>query len=475
MNKFRVVFIFLLLAILSVELFFYLSPTKKRVILTDTGFLPASINLRPGDSVIFSTKIEDDFWPASNLHPTHAIYSDFDPGKALSRDSKWEFTFTKPGKWEFHDHLYPQFEGVVNVAGKQKDYCKDVEDGPVKISCWEQEIEEELEKEGVGAAFEVVEDLYLTEPDFSIGCHQTAHIIGEKAYDLYSTNKDVVVSEKANYCGFGFYHGFMEELLRKTGNLDGAREFCHYVDEQLAKTASSVGLACFHGIGHGAVDSHDGRYWGDADAMAKPALELCQKVSGTDDEFYRCASGVFNGIALFYISGDYGLVLDQKDPLALCHRQPTAYQEACYGNFNVVLMWIAEGDFVKAASYFDQIPVKEEIPQAMEYLGNVYAIDLLQKDNFQKEAGECQSFENTLRINCIEGVVGGLIEHGQPGIEYEKALFFCRTFQNQQDYGVCLEHMIGIASHRYSEDKIKSICQQLAENEQWACREKSLL
>src|SRR3989338_5217618 len=49
------------------------------VVLSKDGFVPKELNISLGDTVVFSTQLGQAFWPASDLHPTHGIYPDFDP------------------------------------------------------------------------------------------------------------------------------------------------------------------------------------------------------------------------------------------------------------------------------------------------------------------------------------------------------------------------------------------------------------
>ena len=79
-------------------------------------FEPASVDLKVGDIVIFKNNSDGDFWPASNDHPTHTLYSEFDAKQPISPGGKFQFKFEKAGSWGFHDHLHPQFRGVINVA-----------------------------------------------------------------------------------------------------------------------------------------------------------------------------------------------------------------------------------------------------------------------------------------------------------------------------------------------------------------------
>jgi plastocyanin len=85
------------------------------VTLTDEGFKPSQIRIRTGTSVTFSTTRDSQFWPASNVHPSHDIYPAFDPGRPLSPDESWSFTFNDTGSWGFHDHVRSYFTGSIYV------------------------------------------------------------------------------------------------------------------------------------------------------------------------------------------------------------------------------------------------------------------------------------------------------------------------------------------------------------------------
>lgn len=79
------------------------------------GFTPDPITVSKGQEVCWVNKDTDGRWPASNIHPTHEIYSEFDPKKPVVVGETWCFTFDKPGIWKYHDHLLPEFVGTVNV------------------------------------------------------------------------------------------------------------------------------------------------------------------------------------------------------------------------------------------------------------------------------------------------------------------------------------------------------------------------
>ncbi|MBP7114547.1 MAG: cupredoxin domain-containing protein [Candidatus Peribacteraceae bacterium] len=80
-----------------------------------SGFDPETLTVKTGTKVCFVNEDPEARWPASNIHPTHEIYSEFDPATPVPSGETWCFTFDKPGIWQFHDHLYPEFTGRITV------------------------------------------------------------------------------------------------------------------------------------------------------------------------------------------------------------------------------------------------------------------------------------------------------------------------------------------------------------------------
>lgn len=95
------------------------------VTMTQEGYYPRDFTILQNDTVVFKNTGNVSQWPASNIHPTHNIYPEFDPKKPISPGSSWRFTFKKAGKWRYHDHLLPAVTGTVIVKedahGKEPD------------------------------------------------------------------------------------------------------------------------------------------------------------------------------------------------------------------------------------------------------------------------------------------------------------------------------------------------------------------
>lgn len=86
------------------------------VTLTPDGFTPDKLIVKKGMEVKFVTTRGQFFWPASDVHPTHELYKEFDPTEPVDPQKSWSFVFDKPGVWKYHDHISPYFTGVIQVT-----------------------------------------------------------------------------------------------------------------------------------------------------------------------------------------------------------------------------------------------------------------------------------------------------------------------------------------------------------------------
>lgn len=84
--------------------------------MTREGFDPQHLIVKKGTRVTFVSAGEVGHWPASDLHPSHSIYSDFDPKKVVPAGESWSFTFDKTGEWGMHDHVAPYIVGSIRVV-----------------------------------------------------------------------------------------------------------------------------------------------------------------------------------------------------------------------------------------------------------------------------------------------------------------------------------------------------------------------
>jgi plastocyanin len=86
------------------------------ITISNDGFVPSSLKVKKGTSVRFINKTSQWHWPASDLHPSHSIYPEFDPKNPIGPGQEWSFIFDKVGTWNFHDHLSPLMMGTITVT-----------------------------------------------------------------------------------------------------------------------------------------------------------------------------------------------------------------------------------------------------------------------------------------------------------------------------------------------------------------------
>jgi plastocyanin len=85
------------------------------IMMNNSAYAPDKVTIKKGDTVKFVNAASEDRWPASNIHPTHQIYPEFDPKRPVGPGQSWSFTFDKVGAWRCHDHLDPSISCTITV------------------------------------------------------------------------------------------------------------------------------------------------------------------------------------------------------------------------------------------------------------------------------------------------------------------------------------------------------------------------
>lgn len=88
---------------------------ENTIFYTNSGYSPGEITIETGTTVTFVNQSDLPMWTASNPHPVHTDYAEFDHRRGVGRSETYEFTFTEPGTFEYHNHLSPQHKGMVMV------------------------------------------------------------------------------------------------------------------------------------------------------------------------------------------------------------------------------------------------------------------------------------------------------------------------------------------------------------------------
>lgn len=479
LNKKTYFFSFFLFLIILIELIVlnknsYFAQNKNySVVLTENGFNPQELHIKKGDSITFTTNRNKSFWPASDLHPTHTIYPEFDPQQSIEPGKNWVFTFQKTGKWGFHDHLASLYKGKVIVSGGKVNSeipCQN-ESINEKSKCWEKQLETTIKTQGLQAAFDLYANLFSSEPDFAENCHNYTHELGEASYLNFASNQDFPVTPQTAYCSYGFFHGFIEAMMQKDGSLKDAEKMCQYIDDKLRRQTDTLG-ACYHGIGHGVTDGSDPRTHGDPLAIIKPGLELCDQVGKDEYDHKICGTGVFNALAIMYTDPKYKLNLNRDDPFWACRQQSKNYfQHACYDDFKTLIMAITNNDFLKAARFIEEIKEDNYAKDAIDNLATYYVYYLLKNNTYSDPINKCHSLQQRLQVSCIRGLGAGFMTAGIPDQEYIRALEVCKSpLINEEESNGCYQRVIRLIQLRYDPEKYKAICQTINDKYKKYCQ-----
>lgn len=108
----------ILLATLYLVLFSTFARASTQVIIqmSQEGFEPDKITIPQNSTVKFINTDKVARWPASNIHPTHEVYPQFDPKEPIQPGDSWTFKFRRSGTFKYHDHLLPHQRGEIIVT-----------------------------------------------------------------------------------------------------------------------------------------------------------------------------------------------------------------------------------------------------------------------------------------------------------------------------------------------------------------------
>ena len=435
---------------------------------TPTGFVPQKVLVKKGDAVVFVNESSKEIQPASDFHPTHGIYPEFDPKKGIAPGVKWRFVFQKAGVWSYHDHLSPETVGTVIVVGglpgesSKECLARLSSSGAQVATCYEGDIADALERGGLTSAFELFAKVYERDSVFPRNCHDVSHILGTAAYRQYVRDKTAVKRIETSYCGYGFYHGFMEAMLvdKGPGSYTTAREYCDSLRSGAALDAFSG--ACFHGIGHATFDSLDAVLWGDDRAMVRAALSICEKALQDEAERIQCSTGVFNSLGNAKGVNQYHLSKSDSTLLTLCREQKPEYQPGCYVQAGIGVIHNLNLTRAGVISLIKTYPQESQAPAMSGYV-DLEVRNALPNISFQEFVSLCGTLSGNLQKACIQGVLSGLVQGGQPGVEYKRIFEFCDLI-GKSERTSCYEYSFSpLRSLAPDVQQYQSVCRAITE------------
>ena len=340
--------------------------------MTPEGFTPREVAVDAETIINFVNKDTVDRWPASNVHPTHDIYPEFDPKRPIPSGDFWIFKPKRAGTFKYHDHLLPHQRGTLSVtpeegappsASVQPDEDPAAQEkrpsffsrlgsnlkssyaraaallrnlfrrnesvseeqsaekplGPaVFIKLSEQEQYQHLlalnDGQGPAAAWEYVKGAYTNNSGAALGgrAHDLAHFTGE----LIFKNKGLTgLSLCDTTFAFGCYHGFTETAF--ADSLRPLKEVARAC-ESLGQQGTGPWASCIHGIGHGVATYFD-------------AVELTEALTACD-RLPAGAAYCYDGVFMEFSFSAPPSFYASAEPLAPCTKIAEMYQQACARN-----------------------------------------------------------------------------------------------------------------------------------------------
>jgi plastocyanin len=90
-------------------------PKSITISYTNNGFQPSDLGtINVGDKVTFMNNSSGQMFVASDPHPSHTNYPEFE-SSSLGPGQSYSFTFQKTGTWGFHNHNNSSHKGTVTV------------------------------------------------------------------------------------------------------------------------------------------------------------------------------------------------------------------------------------------------------------------------------------------------------------------------------------------------------------------------
>jgi len=291
-------------------------------------------------------------------------------------------------------------------------------------------------------------------------CHLFSHVIGETSVERYNFDMGQAFSSCEFGCSDGCFHGVMERYVRYAADpatvISKIKNMCDSVGTDWVRKRQ-----CIHGIGHGWTNAHDNpERWGKSAAIVAPALKLCEEVKDTREQLSRCLTGVFHGIAVFLIKGEYGLSINQEDPLELCFKQQERYRNECFISMHGVLRHVSQDDFLRAAKFIENIPEDRYAQPAIMHLAMATSNQTSNTAIHAQGIQVCRSLQERLAVPCIQGYAFGLFKPQGSGEEYKEPLGFCTLagLTVEERMG-CLEYIFSYLELWYSKERARNICQ----------------
>ena len=448
--KKKIGLLILLLSLVAVGLLL-LAVYPYRVVIktTDQGFVPESITVPKGTVLDFISEGSNPHWPASNYHPTHTLYpveggcigSKFDACKGLKAGEQFNYQINLSGEWPIHDHIYPEFTGLVKVTATSvfktrvqsilNIFFKKTQSSSVAVTV-NLPSEEEFKNANYSTQVSAIKSLSQTDPikawDYLkkaytengvvVGnAHELAHLVGNGLYVKYGV--DGVL-----YCdttfAFGCFHGVTQKLLEDKGPgvVSSIQDKC----VQYFPPPTQGYTGCIHGMGHGLYT------WEHLNATQ--ALKDCDQLSNQYKPY--CYDGVFMEHASDLSKNDF----DSNHPWQFCESLDQVYGYNCARYQAQTFLAMYNSDLIKMEISCNKTTNQTYKTVCLESMG--YYITQNTQGDLQKILKQCQTLSSSDGASCLIGASRETIFQKYAGWQTTSNAI-CQTLSNTEDKNMCLK------------------------------------
>ena len=293
------------------------------VLYTDKGYNPSQLEVPLGAKVNFKNTSSIPMWTASDPHPTHTDYPQFDADRDYPSGGVYTFEFNRLGTFGYHNHEKSIDRGFIQVVDPENP-LPDIDKTKQSQRATRDKFMDILKPGDPTSVYKLM-DAINKNRSVANDCHDMAHDWGHRAYQLYGFSGAMTYNnpnhnglrDMDHICAGGYMHGILEELFLNQPDLkNNPNSVCANIP--IINRGS-----CYHGVGHGLmfVNKRD----------VKASLVTCKSLPDIIDE-RRCYEGVF--MEMFWGDTDHAgadtLGWNQSEPLETCVSADTDQKPDCF-------------------------------------------------------------------------------------------------------------------------------------------------
>ena len=160
-------------------------------------------------------------------------------------------------------------------------------------------------------------------------------------------------------------------------------------------------------------------------------------------------------------NNQFGLYYPSDTPLAICELfSDYEVSSACYYEVAMRLNPSVDNNIVKAYTrYISQIPDKAIAGTVLNSFAASALGQRISEDNFSDLVLDCRKLPDFLHVDCMKGLTGAFVAHGEPEQEYKKAIDFCsQEFLTEDERDVCYWNITRTFKGAYAKAKLAEVC-----------------